>query len=554
MIKTNNLISQFNKTKEYIDNANPKLISIWVFVLLLIVSLFSYPQYYLNGDMAEYLNNAIRIVNGDKPYVNFWLLFTPGEVYFPALIYKIFGKNINNVIIFTTIFSCLNSFVIFGLSKKLNFSNSISIFSTFLFFYTSVIFNYIGPCYINLYLTFSLIAIYFLFSFYETNNNRKLLYSGLSIGIASYFRLYEVGAIAISILISFLIFLVINKFSKKEILKNIITFIIGILSIMVMYSTIHYQIFPKMFTEVVFESVKNGTSMNLPYLYGINDYIHQSSLAYENIEGFSTIPFLINKILGLTKICLYFFLPILGLPILLYFIYKIKSNTEIFITSLTLLIWSYISFAKGLGRTDLSHLAPALAPLLMLFVYIFTQIPKSNSKVFSKTFRKTVSFVLIVSLVLFLYPIQGIFKQIYSKNCNVIFYNQVIRCRDKSTTEDTQRLVNLIYKNTNEYDYIFVTNWGAPPLYAISNRLNPTYFDSMNDLIVRPSLEKESRIINSLEKTKTKLIIHGHWGYDGKANQQIQTTCKLLESYIIENYRLIDVFGEYQIYKRKTLF
>lgn len=552
MIKTSRLIGQFNKTKEYINKSNPNIISFWVFVILLIVSLFSYPQYYLDGDMAEYLNNSIRILNGNKPYIDFWLLFTPGEVYFPALLYKIFGKDINNVIIFTTVFSCINSFVIFAISKKLDFSNTISIFSTFLFFYTSVIFNYIGPCYINLYLTFSLLAIYFLFKFYKNFYTKELFFSGLSIGIASYFRLYEVGAIAVSILLTVVIFLIISNRNKKEIFKYVSTFIIGILSIMIMYSSFHYQLFSKMFTEVVFESVKNGTSMNLSYFYGINDYLFQSKLVYNSIKGFSIIPFLLIKALGFIRICFYFMLPIVALPILFVYIYKVKENTKILIPSLTLLIWSYFSYAKGLGRTDISHLAPAIAPLLLLFVFINIHIPKLESIVLNKIFRKTISTILIVSLISFLYPIQTITKQVFKGNYNVKNGNFIIRCSDKIIADNTQHLVNLINRNTNENDFIFVTHWGAPPLYAITNRMNPTYFDSMNDLIVRPSMEKESRIINSLEKTKTKLIIHGHWGYDGKANQQIQTTCKLLERYIIDNYKLIDKFDEYLIYKRKS--
>ena len=42
----------------------------------------------LIGTWLQYLNNPVRILRNQVPYKDFWLLFPPGEVLIPALIYK----------------------------------------------------------------------------------------------------------------------------------------------------------------------------------------------------------------------------------------------------------------------------------------------------------------------------------------------------------------------------------------------------------------------------------------------------------------------------------
>jgi hypothetical protein len=49
---------------------------------LTILALLTYSFGFIGGDMAEYLNNAFRVVQGQLPYRDFWLLFPPGKFIF----------------------------------------------------------------------------------------------------------------------------------------------------------------------------------------------------------------------------------------------------------------------------------------------------------------------------------------------------------------------------------------------------------------------------------------------------------------------------------------
>lgn len=85
----------------------PLLITLFIYT---IIRLYLYSRYYYYGDEAEYINNAWRVYSGSIPYKDFWLLFPPAEVYFPAFLFKLLGVNIN-----TLLYSNLLSIVLTGL-------------------------------------------------------------------------------------------------------------------------------------------------------------------------------------------------------------------------------------------------------------------------------------------------------------------------------------------------------------------------------------------------------------------------------------------------------
>src|SRR5262249_11566000 len=57
-------------------------------------------------------------------------------------------------------------------------------------------------------------------------------------------------------------------------------------------------------------------------------------------------------------------------------------------------------------------------------------------------------------------------------------------------------------------DPLFVTAWSAPPLYALTGRRNPTYYDSLVDLCHRPSREKQRQVCRELLSGGAKLVVH----------------------------------------------
>ena len=155
-----------------INQLNPWIIVISLYCFLILISILIKDSLPLACDIGEYVNNPLRILNGEKPYRDFWLLFSPGEVYFPAIIYKIFGVNTDILRIVTILTSCVSAVIVFRIAYRILQNNIYSAITTLLFFYSSVIFYYEGPDYINLYLTFILLSTLFLIKFIQ---NQKII-------------------------------------------------------------------------------------------------------------------------------------------------------------------------------------------------------------------------------------------------------------------------------------------------------------------------------------------------------------------------------------------
>ena len=254
-------------TVEKINNTNSYLLGGIIFIFLVGLSILTQLTMTPSCDMAEYLNNPLRILNGEIPYRDFWLLFTPGEAYFPALIYKIFGLNIDFVRFISIIFSSGTAIFAFYFGKILFKNNFESLLLTFLFFFAGIISTYCGPDYIHLYLLFILLSAIFLVKFFKSDKTIDIFLSGFLIGCSFIFRFYEVGAAFAGLGLAFLLFLILNKKSFKYSIKAIIYYALGVTIVIVGLLLAFHQMLPTFYKEVAMESVDNGTSMNLPYFY-----------------------------------------------------------------------------------------------------------------------------------------------------------------------------------------------------------------------------------------------------------------------------------------------
>jgi hypothetical protein len=63
-----------------------------------IASFVGYNHTGLSDDTAEYVNNPVRLLYGEVPYRDFWMLHPPGEVYLPAAVYRL-GCGVNGVLL-----------------------------------------------------------------------------------------------------------------------------------------------------------------------------------------------------------------------------------------------------------------------------------------------------------------------------------------------------------------------------------------------------------------------------------------------------------------------
>lgn len=546
------MYSAIDKVISRSENIKPLYIAIAIFCANFILAMIDFGNTNICCDMAEYLNNPVRILQGDMPYADFWLLFPPGEVYFPALIYKLFGINTDILRLVTIISSTLIPVASFYLGRLIFRRNSVAVVLSFLVYYTSVAYQYEGPEYLHLFFLMLLISAYYLIKYIYHGSSYLLLVSGIFSGLALTFRLYEsAGAIAGFLLALIIYQLLTDKFKMRNSLKVISLFSAGLLIVMSAFFAIFHEIAGKMINELIFESVKNGTSMNLPYFHQfnliLNSIYNDINLLSEGI-GLSKLVYLAYHILKLPLALLYYILPILSIYYMIQFLRSGAGTKEKGIV-LVLLLWGLFSFPKGIGRSDLAHLAPAISPILIALLYIYQNSKQNTGK--NSITNSSILVILAIMLTTSLYPLFDIFSAKIKGSYLVKAPNGSVPFSNESDANDFEGLIGYILENTEDDDYIFVTTWDSPPIYALTGRRNPTYYDSLNDLIIRSSEEKQNNLIYQLENNDVRYIIHNaDWGYDNKPEQQFRTACSTLQKYIEKRWKPVAEFGYYTIYQR----
>ncbi|MBM3703049.1 MAG: hypothetical protein FJW63_08720, partial [Actinobacteria bacterium] len=226
----------FTQFKSKYNIINPVLISFTLLAIFIILPLLTYKYVFPGGDMGELVNNAFRVYKGELPYRDFWLLFTPGEVFLPALIYKIFGVNINILFIFFNIVSAFIGFTTFYLGRLILKDNFFSTILALLIFFNGITANYQGFSYIHIYFLFLLIATMFLSKFIEIKKTYLLFLSGIFVGISVFFRLYETAPMFIAAFIIIILNSAREKKPAKDILKVLSIFIAGAALVIAIFS------------------------------------------------------------------------------------------------------------------------------------------------------------------------------------------------------------------------------------------------------------------------------------------------------------------------------
>jgi len=539
----------FIAVKEKVDKINPIILAMTLFMIFLLLSLATYNRTTAGGDMAEYINNPLRVINGELPYRDFWLLFPPGEVFLPALIYRVFGLNINILLIFSVVISAFVGLFSFLLGRSIFRDNFFATIVAMLVFFNGTT---------GRYFLLLLISVLLFIKYLRNNGAIELFLTGIFIGLAFLFKLYVVGA---AFLAFFLTIFIHSNFDAKPFshsVKHVAILFSGVLPVLGIASLALMDIWQCMVKEIVIESVSHGTSMNLPYF---NDSILYLRLILTDLKrvwetgGCFYVVKMFYHLAIFINITISYLLPFLLVGISIWYLIDKKLEKSAKVIVLFFLFWGMFTFPKALGRSDICHLALSITPLFFLLIFLLQKsIEKieENKTSFGKFITYglvVITFLLLVSVPLFLVQTGFVLVrphyEVSTKYGTLLFQNE-------SEAININDVIRFINKNTDEGDYIFVTPWFAPPFYALTNRKNPTYYDSLIDLVARPSDEKQKRVCNEILNKDTKLIIHyADWGFDNKPELQFLSTCPILQRCIEDNFELVEKYGRYWIYVPK---
>lgn len=556
MIKT---ISTFLLAGEKrVDKINPFFLAVALFLIFLLLPLATYNHTTAGGDMAEYLNNPLRVINGDLPYRDFWLLFPPGEVFLPAFIYKVFGLNINIVLIFSVVITAFIGLFSFLLGRLVFRDNFFSMISAILVLFNGIT-HYLGYTYIHMYLLLLLISAFFFTKYLRNNGAIELFLGGIFVGLAFLFKLYEVGA---AFLAFFLIIFIHSKFDAKTFshsIKSIAVFCGGVLLVISLASLALIEIWQPMVKEIAIESVLTGTSMNRPYFTNSIWYLGLILTDLKGVIETGDILYVVKTFYhsaNFINVTLSHLLPFLLVGISTWYLIgkKLKESDKVVV--LFFLLWGMFTFPKALGRSDMSHLAHSIVPLFFLLLFLLQKsIEKFEAN--KNLLEKFITYGFVITTLLLLIPAPFFFVNsgyaLAKPHYEVSTKYGTLLLSYESEAKDVNAVIGFINKNTEQGDYIFVTPWFAPPFYALTNRKNPTYYDSLIDLVARPSDEKQIKICNDLLNKDPKLIIHyADWGFDNKEELQFLNTCPILQRCIENHFELVGKYGHYWIYVPKS--
>lgn len=524
--------------------------SIGIIALIIIISsVIVYPSYNHSrpmGDGSEYFNNAMRVFNGDTPYKDFWLLFPPGEVALPATLMRVFGAHMSTLQLFflalKAIFSLSTYFIVLRIVGKKSFA-----FLAVLM----VLFNsHIWPHHLM-----TLWACFFIFSYFKSEKEYYLYLSSFFIGLSFLFRLYLTGAAFIGLWLGMtVIILFYKKLKIMDCVKIFGKFISFPILIFIVTSVIYLDAWPEMVKQLFYDSLLHGSSMNLPYFWDLR--VHYHSLLAEKIYYQGLIKFF--------YLATIYFLPFINFAFIVFIFYdrrKGLSNIKslnLFENDIAIILfglWGSMIFLKSLGRSDISHLQQVMLPWLILSVIIFSNVSASFKQ--EKRFSYFLCLVCMYGISFFVlnnipnYLNRFDFRT--PRNKSIVSTEYGSFWTDKKRARDINAVISKINHYSRKGDFIFVTPWFAPPFYGLTNRRNPTYYDSLIDLVSRPSQKKEEKICKALLENDIKLLIHNNtWGFRTyPENLKYKESCPYLEKCIEDNFQIKEKIAGYYLYLKK---
>lgn len=537
------LFSRLAAIKKWLDGIHPAIVGIILLIFFLSLTLPTYNYTSAGGDMGEYINNPVRVIHGDLPYRDFWLLFPPGEVYLPALLYMVFGINANVLLAWLTIVSALTGLAAYALARETFSDNVLSAAAAILVFVNGMT----AP-----YMLLLLVAAFFIVRSVKAGGRKYLAMSGIFTGLGFLFRFHEVGAALLAFVVALAAYMLLEGQKPREILEKacILCLIAFALPLIIMLPLI--AAWPQTLYDTTIQTVLQGSALRIPYFPDYRPYVDLAAASLGGFIGSGGPRQLKDAVFyaleGLNIYSLYL-LPLIVALAAIYFAADRSSKSHDKAIIILFTLWGVFTFPKVVWRADLPHLTQAITPLFFALICMARMGLKKEKA------ARYLSYVLaIVLLIVLLHACLAIKSSVSvllgpQPDHGISTQYGSLRTWDGADAADVNGLIAYIGNNTVEGDYIFVTPWNSSPLYELTGRKDPTYYDSLIDPIARPSVEKQEQICQGILSKDTKLIVsYPDWGFDNKAELQFANACPIVEKCIEDNFKPVAQYGPYIVY------
>lgn len=444
---------------------------LFIELLLLFIALIYYLFFVNRGivlyDEGYYAHIADRIVQGQIPYKDFFLQFSPGYFYLLAFLYKVFGEQIIVGRLLTLFISLLILFFNLKIADKfLPKTHQKILVSLITISFGFPLINNPGIlAWISV--LSSLILVYLFIRWFDDQNSvRSLTLIGISLALILFIK----QNLGIYFFVITNIFLLV---SAKNKLRTLLIVNLSFISLTLIWFSYFFVI-------------QGGLDQLLEFLSFSKKYLSIYSLSYPSLR------FLLGPT-GFLKLLPYY------LPIV-FLIFVLKSFKKINKSVLFLCIVSLTGFfGTVIPTSDLLHVYPFYGVVLISILVITC----------GEKFRRLWLFVVFLSIISGFYL--TLFREYYRYQPPYYLQNTKLSLPrtkgmyiDEPMSKNLADLYNFINSNTSKNDYIFSYPF-SPMLYFVLERNNPSRFSIYYPGYLTSNQEKD--VIRQLETKNVKYIV-----------------------------------------------
>jgi hypothetical protein len=210
---------------------------------------------------------------------------------------------------------------------------------------------------------------------------------------------------------------------------------------------------------------------------------------------------------------------------------------------LGLMLWGLFCTIRIVSRADLPHLATVTTPMMVVFPAILGRGVGGSRR------QTTAALIVGALLIVLLRPAPARLTGIVDGSGRPL--HEVVNERGRflfaggRQAERARRVLRRIEDSSRPGDPIFVTAWNAPPFYAWTGRRNPTRYDSMIDLFLRPGAQADE-ICADLAQDPPRMIVHQPRLAFGRG-QSFETMAPGLVACLADSFDEVERIGPWRV-------
>ena len=495
-----------------LDRLHPAVVAVGFFAGLCVICLPLANRCYSNGlvDIGEYLNNAVRLLEGQLPYRDFWLFHPPGEVFLPASQYRLAGVQINHILAVNVLINVLTGACSFILARRLLHNNTFALWTALVVFFNGVP---TGPgmavaSQSNQYFLGLVIAFILFVQAVETDRPVWLWWSGVAVGCASVFRFFDAAPAVLALLTGIGI-----QWGPRDAVKRMGVFAAGGAAVWVAVSAVLRPVWWPMMRAITVEALRHhvrffhGARLWWPLADGGRAVLEQLRLL-RRVGGFTENAKLLFRLFSLLNSVVLYLLPLFVGAIGGHAVLRKRIEKSERAITAAFLIWGLLALGKAFKYPAIYYWAAGTTPLLFVLGLMARWAPGQGVQ----RWRAPLAGIALALTLSIPSGVAIAAMRLATVHERIDGPGGFLMVEDAGYAQEVRSVIALILQRSWPGDYVFIDAYHIPPLYAMTGRKNATRYDSLQDLFATqlaglPTEAEEAQICHELLSKETTVIV-----------------------------------------------